>query len=176
MLIFNNIMKAKLNAPLLIKGFPMGPRGWQDALWFGFNEWVKWMNETYQVSEWWTEWMRNWTTQWMNVWKSKWMTDEVRSKNSHVQMRFFCFVVCVVVQVRSFALCICWCNVCVHWAIEDAGRLARERDREREQRRKCNNSVKRKAPVASFAIWGRWRFLLHPAICRCCSCSSSSVT
>jgi len=40
----------------------------------------------------------------------------------------------------------------VHWAIEDAGRLARERDREREQRRKCNNSVKRKAPVASFAI------------------------
>ncbi len=122
------------------------------------------------------EWMRNWTTQWMNVWKSEWMTDEVRSKISHVQMGFFCFVVCDVVLVRSVALCVCWCNVCVHWAIEGAGRLEREREREREQMRKCNYSVKRKAPVASFAIWWRWRFLLHPAICFCCSCSSSSVT
>ncbi len=80
------------------------------------------------VREWRNEWMRNWTTKWMNVWKSEWMTDEFRSKISHVQMRFFWFVVCVVVQVRSVALCICWCNVCVHWAIEGAGGLARERE------------------------------------------------
>jgi len=151
----------------------MGPRGWQDGLWFGINEWVKWMNEAYQWgNDEMNEWMRNWTTKWMNVWKSEWMTDEFRSKISHVQMRFFWFVVCVVVQVRSVALCICWCNVCVHWAIEGAGGLAREREKMQQLREKKSSGcklMKMKIPAASCNLFLLFLFFIF---CHLDLCSS----
>jgi len=66
-------LQKERNAPLLIERFPMVPRAWQEAPWFGINEWARWMNETF--GEWMMKWMNEELNEQVNEHVKEWMNE-----------------------------------------------------------------------------------------------------
>jgi hypothetical protein len=87
----------------------MVPRVWQEAPWFGINEWARWMNETYQwpndeMDEWGAEQTSEWTCERVNEWGMKLGQN---CSNLDTLLLVWYFVLCVVVQVQNVPFYIC---------------------------------------------------------------------